>query len=79
MNNDASKEPRDRFWVWLIWFLVLTAVMTTVPSHQSVITTPLMGAWVEAEKAKSPRHLLFLPIHIVEEYLAVHADVSAVG
>jgi transposase len=53
MHNDATNRSRERFWVWIIWLVVLTSVMTHAPSPQYVTTTPLLGVSVEAEKAQA--------------------------
>jgi len=53
MHNDATKTSRERFWVWIIWLVVLTSVMSHAPSPQYVTTTPLLGVCIEAEKAQA--------------------------
>ena len=54
MNNNATTEPRDRFWSWLIWFMVVTSLMISPTSPSSMTITPLLGVAVEGEQSKSP-------------------------
>lgn len=54
MNNRDQRESRERFWMWIIWFLVLTSAMTRLPSLDYVTTTPLLGVCVQAESEKTP-------------------------
>ena len=54
MSNHATKGSRDRFWSWIIWFFVVTAVMTQPPSLPYPTTTPLLGVCIEGEQTKFP-------------------------
>lgn len=54
MNNNAISGSRDRFWSWLIWVVVVTAVMTQPASLQYPTTTALLGICVEGEQSKYP-------------------------
>lgn len=50
MNNNATNERRERFWVWLIWLIVLASAMSTGVSPQHESGRLLLGIAVESEK-----------------------------
>jgi len=52
MKNNATSKSRDRFWMWVIWTLILISVMRTPPTPHYVVTAPLLGICVEAEESK---------------------------
>lgn len=52
MKNNATSESRDRFWVWVIWALVLVSAMGAPATPQTMATAPLLGVCVEAEESK---------------------------
>lgn len=54
MKNNATSESRERFWVWLIWLMVMSSAMTAPASLDYTTTTPLLGVCVEGEQSKSP-------------------------
>ena len=50
MNNNATNERRERFWVWLIWLIVLASTMSIGVSPQHEPGRLLLGIAVESEK-----------------------------
>lgn len=54
MEHNATSAWRNRFWVWLIWFMVVMGVMTSPPSLHKATSTPLLGLCVEAASTKFP-------------------------
>ena len=54
MRHNATKGRRERFWVWLIWLMVLASAMTTGVGVQGEPSQLLLGIAVESEKERAP-------------------------
>lgn len=54
MNHNATNERQERFWVWLIWLIVITSAMSTGTSLEPEPGRLLLGIAVESEKGKTP-------------------------
>lgn len=55
MKHEATNGRRERFWVWLIWLVVITSALSATPSLGTETSGLLLGVAVESEKAaKSP-------------------------
>lgn len=54
MNHNAIKERRERFWMWLIWLIVIASAMSTMPSVQAGSSGLLLGVAVESAEEKGP-------------------------
>lgn len=54
MNDDATNERQERFWIWLIWLLVITSAMLRALSTRTRLEQEpdrlLLGIAIESEK-----------------------------
>lgn len=54
MKDDATKGRRERFWIWLIWLIVISSVVSRPSDLQTGSNGLLLGMVVESEAAKKP-------------------------
>ena len=52
MNHNATNGRRERFWVWLIWLIVIASALSVGPSPEPGMNGLLLGVAVESEKEK---------------------------
>jgi transposase len=52
MNHDATKGRRERFWIWLLCLLVISAVLSRTPNLETGANGLLLGIAVESEAAQ---------------------------
>lgn len=54
MQNDATKGKRERFWVWLMWLVVMASALSAPTNLATEATGLLQGVAVTSEQTKAP-------------------------